>query len=761
MGQFYVFWRKLSQPSSEGVNVSETKRFLESIVEHVEDDAGNMVFVSFGESLKPQLWAMPPSRVSEMGLKLCTDWNSETGRNVYWSAGLRRRDLSPAQRGGAADVTAMLAIVVDLDDAEASAAWEAKVAACPGLQPSAVVRTSFTPTPRYQLIYLLHEPTSDFEHWRRAARSVEAYFGADHCSKDLAHVWRVPGTTNYPNARKASQGRITEASVLVHFHEARRFDLSDFTDNLPEPEPEVEVPEINGGLSGLELSFPWETYNEIMGCLPEWMQMKLMEDVPPSDRSTFDWQVAKECARAGLKMGDLLALYGLAPQEPFASKWREKEMNRPNSGNEYLARTYVKARVAAEKEGPLPEKPDTEWLNHVYPYNDEEELPAEIQAELARLRREERELWAKGGEVEAPAEAQADWSQYVLTANDIDEKEEEDVPYLIHPWLQQEAIHCVHGPTGGGKSYFVAHQLYGLAIGKGAGPFDVTRPARVLYIDGEMGKRTLRKRLRDLKRSYGPDHNGNFIIWSPYFFPKGMDIDVNILEPEQQQRFTLMARNHKADVIVFDNVRTCARGMVENDADSWEKLNEYWRKLRQLGLTVVWVHHNKKPQQGSSDPEGSYSGSTNAMTVVEVQVPVLPVAVSKVEEWSERRRKASGGRKSISHGITVDLAHAKNRERDLAIHKKITLAYERDEQTGKVQLVGFDEKRSDDDKTANLSKRQWAWGYYTGIIGGRPLTKAEISKELKIPEGSVHYYFTAVEQNKAEQDEVRDLFPPS
>jgi hypothetical protein len=471
--------------------------------------------------------------------------------------------------------------------------------------------------------------------------------------------------------------------------------------------------------------------------LPDWMQADIWRPLPGrnKDRSTFDWQIAKECARAGLKMADYIALYRLGAQEEFASKWREKEMNRPGSGDEYLARTYAKAKIAAEKEGPLPEKPDVEpvW---------QDDAPAE-----------------EGPPVEAPPSAQADWSEFVLTAEDVPD-EEEEVPYLIFPWLQREAIHCVHGPTGGGKSYFTAHQLYGLALGKAVGPFDVPMgPKKVLYIDGEMGKRTLRKRLRDLKRSYGADARRNFVIWSPYFAPKGTDLDVNIIDPEQQQRFAIMARNFGADVIVFDNVRTCARGMIENDADSWEKLNEYWRKLRQLGLTVVWVHHNKKPQQaGGSDPEGSYSGSTNAMTVVEVQVPVLPVAVSKVEEWSEGRRRASGGARSITHGIVVDLAHAKNREKDLSIHSKMTLVYERNEETGAVQLKGFDEKRPEDTKV-NLSKPQWVWAYWSGVAtGGVPMPKKDIARTLKIPEGSIHYYAKSVEGNPAAQQAVREAF---
>jgi hypothetical protein len=716
----------------EGVNVSETKRFLESIVEHVEDDAGNMVFVSFGEGMRPQLWAMPPSRVSEVGLKLCSDWNGEAGRNVYWSAGLRRRDLSPAQRGGAADVTAMLAIVVDLDDAEASAGWEAKAAACPGLRPSAVVRTSFTPTPRYQLVYLLHEPTSDFDHWRRAARSVEAYFGADHCSKDLAHVWRVPGTTNYPNARKTSQGRIPETSTLVHFDPVRRFELSDFTDNLPEPEPEIEVPEIKAGLGALEISFPWETHNEIMGVLPEWMQTKLMDDAPPADRSTFDWQVAKECARAGLKMGDLLALYILGAQEPFASKWREKEMNRPGSGSEYLARTYAKARVSAEKEGPLPEAPDPEALPGGYISAEEEEI-----AELAR-------------EAEVQKSAAFDWIEAVLTCKRIRHLPEEPTVHLIFPWLQKGAIHCVHGPSGAGKSFFLAHQLYGLARGKGIGPYTVAQPEKVLYIDCEMGGRTIRGRMRGLERAYGLDEEERFMVFSPFFAPRGSAPYVDLFDAETQQNIGLMVKRLDPEVVVIDNARACTDDLVENDAEGWKKLNRFWVWLRE-GIererTVVWVHHDNKAKEGRT-----YAGNTAAITVTEVVVPITPLKKVKVLEIADDVKRRTGGEYTVRHAIEVDMSDSKIRDKDPAIHDKWTLMYKVCLEDEVTQMEAWSETAGDPGDMTELSKQERAW-YLMTVKKMSSRAAAELY-DPKVSYKTVQRWDKEVQAQRATKDKI-------
>jgi hypothetical protein len=687
-----------------GERVSETRSFLESLVAHVDDETGNMVFVSFGEGLKPQVWSMPPGRVSEMGPKLCGDWNAELGRNVYWSAGLRRRDLSPAQRGGAADVTAMLAIVVDLDDEDAARGWEAKVAALPGLRPSAVVRTSFTPTPRFQLVYLLNEPTSDFEHWRRAARCVEAYFGADHCSKDLAHVWRVPGTMNFPNSRKQAQGRVAETTALVHFDAGRRFELSDFTDNLNEPEPEVEVPNVLGAAVDLERSWSWETYNEVVGCLPEWLQLAIITgDSGQTDRSTFDWQIAKECARAGLKLGDLLDLYRLGAHEKFAAKWREKEMNRPGSGNEYLARTYIKARNVAEKEGPLPEKADTYWLNFLHGGDDA------IPADAVEV----------GEEAGAAATVGFDWIDAVKSCKDVRDLPEEPTEFLIFPWLQKGAIHCIHGPSGAGKSYFLAHQLFGLARGRGVGPFTVGKPEKVLYIDCEMGGRTIRNRMRSLERAYGYDNEERFLVWSPFFAPRNHMPYVDLFDQEVWQRIGLMVKRLDPEVIVIDNARACTDDLIENDAEGWKKLNRFWLWLRE-GIdrerTVVWVHHDNKAKEGRT-----YAGSTAAITVTEVVVPITQLKKQKVLEIGEDVKRRTGGAYTVRHAIEVDMQDSKIREKDPAIHDKWTLMYRVCLEDGVTKMHEWSDRAGEPGDMTGLSKQEQAW-YLTRMLKPKPLS---------------------------------------
>ena len=68
----------------------------------------------------------------------------------------------------------------------------------------------------------------DFKRWRDAARRLEFAWGADTCTKDPTHVWRVPDTTNWPNAKKREAGRVAETAIICQANHSVRYDPEDF-----------------------------------------------------------------------------------------------------------------------------------------------------------------------------------------------------------------------------------------------------------------------------------------------------------------------------------------------------------------------------------------------------------------------------------------------------------------------------------------------------------------------------------------------------
>ena len=88
------------------------------------------------------------------------------------------------------------------------------------------------------------------------------------------------------------------------------------------------------------------------------------------------------------------------------------------------------------------------------------------------------------------------------------------VSFLIKPWLPPASITQVHGYSGHGKSMFVQNAMAALAAGKKYfGHFEVMRPARVLYLDFEMGMSTIARRLLEMRQVHG-DTADRLQIWT-------------------------------------------------------------------------------------------------------------------------------------------------------------------------------------------------------------------------------------------------------
>jgi hypothetical protein len=122
-------------------------------------------------------------------------------RNVYCPLVVMRGDLERGKKGGEADIVGVLGLVVDFDDADARR-WPERLP----LPPDLVIESS---AGRFQPFYLFDAPAS-LEIAKRLGQRLRDFCGSDYGSLDCSHVWRVPGTLNWPNARKAAAGRPLE-----------------------------------------------------------------------------------------------------------------------------------------------------------------------------------------------------------------------------------------------------------------------------------------------------------------------------------------------------------------------------------------------------------------------------------------------------------------------------------------------------------------------------------------------------------------------
>lgn len=116
--------------------------------------------------------------------------------NLYVGLQIMRQNLGRGKRGTEADIVAMLGLVVDLD-ADTGKAGELPV------EPNYVLETSLG---NFQPFLLFDRPLPTAEA-KPLAAALKRATNSDHGTADIAHVWRVPATKNWPGKKKLSRGR--------------------------------------------------------------------------------------------------------------------------------------------------------------------------------------------------------------------------------------------------------------------------------------------------------------------------------------------------------------------------------------------------------------------------------------------------------------------------------------------------------------------------------------------------------------------------
>jgi hypothetical protein len=116
--------------------------------------------------------------------------------NVYICPNLMRPTLERGKKGGESDVIAVLALVADMDD-------DTGRSGSMPVDPNYVVESS---PGNYQCFLTLDKPVSR-EDAKPLATALKRAANSDHCTVDVSHVWRIPGTLNWPNAKKIARGR--------------------------------------------------------------------------------------------------------------------------------------------------------------------------------------------------------------------------------------------------------------------------------------------------------------------------------------------------------------------------------------------------------------------------------------------------------------------------------------------------------------------------------------------------------------------------
>jgi putative DNA primase/helicase len=172
----------------------------------------------------------------------------------------------------------------------------------------------------------------------------------------------------------------------------------------------------------------------------------------------------------------------------------------------------------------------------------------------------------------------------------------------MSPWLPEKGTVMIYSPRGVGKTLLGLTSAYAIAAGANFLGFQIERPRKILYLDGEMPAQTMQERLAAiiggfLEEPPTPEH---FRILLSDLAEFGLP---DLGSPEGQA--WVDARIGEAEVIIADNISTLVRSGKENEAEGWLPMQSWVLRHRRQGRAVILLHHAGKggAQRGTSKRE--------------------------------------------------------------------------------------------------------------------------------------------------------------
>jgi len=187
-------------------------------------------------------------------------------------------------------------------------------------------------------------------------------------------------------------------------------------------------------------------------------------------------------------------------------------------------------------------------------------------------------------------------------------------PSMVGSWCKQGDLGFIFGERGSGKTWLVGSIACYAARGVALFDWVIDRPWNVLWIDGEMPLSDFKDRLVGMLEA--PLEN-LLVIHHERFFDLGLG-SLNLAETATQRALILVCRNTNSHLLILDNLSCLFSGMLENDAEEWEKVQPWLLELRRMGVTVIIVHHASR----SGQMRGHSKREDNAAWIIKVEAIV-------------------------------------------------------------------------------------------------------------------------------------------
>lgn len=191
--------------------------------------------------------------------------------------------------------------------------------------------------------------------------------------------------------------------------------------------------------------------------------------------------------------------------------------------------------------------------------------------------------------------------------------------WLAEGLIQDRDILMLHAMRGCGKSHFCFGLAYSLACGLDFLRYKIREPVPVLLCDGEQQSEDIQARLRSIQASVDQPPGSRFLLLA-----RDQVNDLRSLATTQGQAAVerILTRLAAAGprVLVIDSLSTLAplpKDVSENDEAGWRPIQDWLLRLRRLGVTSIFVHHDNR----AGAPRGTSARETLPSQIVHLKRP--------------------------------------------------------------------------------------------------------------------------------------------
>jgi hypothetical protein len=172
---------------------------------------------------------------------------------------------------------------------------------------------------------------------------------------------------------------------------------------------------------------------------------------------------------------------------------------------------------------------------------------------------------------------------------------------ILAPILPTQGLGMLYSKRGLGKTYLALSIAHAVASGDACVRWTAPKARPVLFVDGELPLSTLKERLAAVAAGMGkPVEPGMLRLITPDL-QDGPFPDLSTREGQA----LIEAELRDAELLILDNLSALCRTGKENEGESWLPVQEWALRLRQRGISGLFVHHAGKggAQRGTSRRE--------------------------------------------------------------------------------------------------------------------------------------------------------------